>query len=158
MTERKPPPWVTLTADEALAEVGETLYRYLNEAPVGVSRRVAAIVADVDDAAAAALRADGVGLSDDDRLLEVATRIVHDVAARDPRLVDVADRLTEVGVARSSGEEEYVERCPACGEPIDYCQGHGEIGDPGGCAILAAHDDGDHSGCHPIGCDDADAS
>ena len=26
--------------------------------------------------------------------------------------------------------------CPACGEPIDYCQGHGEIGDPEGYAIL----------------------
>lgn len=26
--------------------------------------------------------------------------------------------------------------CPACGDPIDYCQGHGEIGDPEGYAIL----------------------
>jgi hypothetical protein len=43
--------------------------------------------------------------------------------------------------------------CPACGDPIDYCQGHGEIGDPAGFAILAAHDDDDHSGCNPAGCD-----
>lgn len=27
-------------------------------------------------------------------------------------------------------------RCPACSEPIDYCQGHGPIGDPEGWAIL----------------------
>ncbi|QAU07324.1 hypothetical protein SEA_NOSILAM_83 [Gordonia phage NosilaM] len=45
-------------------------------------------------------------------------------------------------------------RCVACGEPIDYCQGHGEIGDPVGAAILDAHDDGDHNNCHPLGCDE----
>lgn len=50
--------------------------------------------------------------------------------------------------------DEYVSRCPACGEPIDYCQGHGEVGDPHGRAILDAHDAGDHSGCHPEGCDE----
>ena len=26
--------------------------------------------------------------------------------------------------------------CPVCLEPMDYCQGHGEIGDPEGFAIL----------------------
>ena len=46
----------------------------------------------------------------------------------------------------------YWERCPACASPIDYCQGHGEIGDPAGFAILEAHDAGDHYGCHPDGC------
>lgn len=56
-----------------------------------------------------------------------------------------------------SDSGEYVAHCPACGEPIDYCQGHGEIGDPVGAAILAAHDDGDHSRCHPAGCDDIPA-
>lgn len=45
--------------------------------------------------------------------------------------------------------------CPACGDPIDYCQGHGEIGDPIGAMILKQHDDGFHDGCHPAGCDDA---
>jgi hypothetical protein len=48
-------------------------------------------------------------------------------------------------------------RCPACGDPIDYCSGHGDIGDPDGAAILAAHDDDDHSRCHPNGCEDAPA-
>jgi len=43
--------------------------------------------------------------------------------------------------------------CPACGSPIDYCQGHGEIGDPAGRAILRDHDHGYHSHCHPDGCD-----
>jgi hypothetical protein len=47
-------------------------------------------------------------------------------------------------------------RCPACGDIIDYCQGHGEIGDPWGATILNQHDGGDHSGCHPDGCDVAD--
>ncbi|QZD98926.1 hypothetical protein SEA_TRACKER_83 [Gordonia phage Tracker] len=50
------------------------------------------------------------------------------------------------------------ERCVACGEPVDYCAGHGEIGDPVGRAILDAHDDGDHNNCHPLGCDDAPRS
>ncbi len=45
-------------------------------------------------------------------------------------------------------EFEIVSLCPACGSVIDYCQGHGEIGDPVGRAILDKHDDGDHSDCH----------
>lgn len=49
-------------------------------------------------------------------------------------------------------DEEYG-RCPACGSPIDYCQGHGPSGDPAGYAVLEAHDAGDHSGCDPEGCD-----
>ncbi|QAY17426.1 hypothetical protein SEA_IDYN_78 [Gordonia phage IDyn] len=47
------------------------------------------------------------------------------------------------------------DRCVVCGEVIDYCQGHGAIGDPAGNAVLNAHDDGDHTRCHPAGCDDA---
>lgn len=39
--------------------------------------------------------------------------------------------------------------CPACGDRIDYCQGHGVIGDPRGRAILDRHDSGDHEHCHP---------
>ncbi len=54
-------------------------------------------------------------------------------------------------------DDEYVSACPACGSPIDYCQGHGEIGDPVGAAVLAAHDDGGHAGCHPDGCEAAAA-
>lgn len=41
-------------------------------------------------------------------------------------------------------------RCPACGQPIDYCQGHGPIGDPWGYVILAAHDDDNHKACHEL--------
>lgn len=37
--------------------------------------------------------------------------------------------------------------CPVCCSTSDYCQGHGEIGDPDGFAILQAHDNDDHSGC-----------
>ena len=33
------------------------------------------------------------------------------------------------------------EGCPACGEPADYCQGHGEIGDPEGFAIVQEWED-----------------
>lgn len=40
------------------------------------------------------------------------------------------------------------EPCPACGEFADYCQGHGEIGDPDGHEILSNHDDGKHGDCH----------
>jgi hypothetical protein len=46
-------------------------------------------------------------------------------------------------------------RCPACGSPIDYCQGHGPIGDPHGAFILASHDLGEHEYCHPAGCEEA---
>ena len=40
------------------------------------------------------------------------------------------------------------EHCPACGAPIEWCQGHGELGDPDGFLILALHDNDDHSECH----------
>lgn len=39
--------------------------------------------------------------------------------------------------------------CPVCGDVIDYCQGHGEIGDPVGFAILINHSIGQHYRCHP---------
>lgn len=38
--------------------------------------------------------------------------------------------------------------CPACGQPVDQCQGHEEIGDPTGFLILWQHDEGDHGTCH----------
>lgn len=50
---------------------------------------------------------------------------------------------------------ESVSYCPACGDPIDYCQGHGQIGDPVGASILSAHDDGYHGRCNPAGCEDS---
>lgn len=50
--------------------------------------------------------------------------------------------------------DEYISsRCPACGSPMDYCQGHGEVGDPYGYQILQMHDAGDHSQCHPEECE-----
>ena len=53
------------------------------------------------------------------------------------------------------GDTEYLSRCVVCGEWIDFCQGHGEIGDPAGYAILKSHDSGDHSKCHPKECGEA---
>lgn len=47
----------------------------------------------------------------------------------------------------------YGSRCPACGALIDFCQGHGEIGDPAGYAILQKHDDDSHEDCNSRGCD-----
>lgn len=46
-----------------------------------------------------------------------------------------ADYLTEV-----EDMEAEPERCPVCGEFPDYCQGHGEIGDPEGYALLVKYD------------------
>jgi hypothetical protein len=48
-----------------------------------------------------------------------------------------------------NNDSEAIASCPACGTVIDYCQGHGEIGDPAGFRLLAAHDDGNHEACHP---------
>ena len=48
---------------------------------------------------------------------------------------------------------ELISLCPACGQPIDYCQGHGELGDRAGFAVLAAHDADIHDGCSFEGCD-----
>lgn len=55
------------------------------------------------------------------------------------------------------GEDDPMEHngdCPACGNPIDYCPGHGEIGDPEGFRILNQHDADDHRDCDPYGCDE----
>lgn len=41
--------------------------------------------------------------------------------------------------------------CPICGDPSDYCLGHGIEA----TAAILAHDDGDHSTCNPDWCDDA---
>lgn len=45
--------------------------------------------------------------------------------------------------------DEDLSNCPACGQAIDYCPGHGPIGDPAGWAILHAHDEGIHLDCAP---------
>lgn len=43
--------------------------------------------------------------------------------------------------------------CPACGQAIDHCLGHGMLGDPVGYHALTMHGDGDHTLCHPNGCE-----
>ncbi len=47
---------------------------------------------------------------------------------------------------------EIYERCPHCGDPIDYCPGHGMISDPLGRQVLVDHEQGEHGRCHPMGC------
>lgn len=42
--------------------------------------------------------------------------------------------------------------CPACGEAIDYCQGHGPMGDADGYLILHLHERGIHDRCAPRAC------
>ena len=65
----------------------------------------------------------------------------------------VADLTCEIDLddypSDEDDDEEYVSVCPACGEFIGYCLGHGDMGDPDGAAILDAHDDGIHDVCHP---------
>jgi len=56
---------------------------------------------------------------------------------------------------RIGSDEVYITRCPACGDVDDFCQGHGELGDPVGRQILDQHDEGDHTSCNPIGCEEA---
>jgi len=40
--------------------------------------------------------------------------------------------------------------CPYCEDPIDYCMGHGEIGDPAGYEALRLHYEGT-IGAVPLG-------
>lgn len=54
--------------------------------------------------------------------------------------------------------EEYTSHCPACGEMIDYCLGHGQWADPEGYKTLMYHDFGNHSRCRKEGCEFADGS
>jgi hypothetical protein len=65
-----------------------------------------------------------------------------------------ADLQADTVYGEPAAIEEFVGRCPACGDPIDYCQGHGEIGDPIGASILADHDAGNHDRCHEQGCEE----
>lgn len=52
---------------------------------------------------------------------------------------------------------EVVSYCVACGDVIDYCLGHGEIGDRAGWAILQQHYEHDiHDNCDPHGCDEGE--
>lgn len=70
-------------------------------------------------------------------------------AATDRAAANLAELFGD-GEADDDGE-----RCPVCGDPADYCQGHGETGDPRGWRKMIAHDHGDHTECHPAGCEAA---
>lgn len=60
-----------------------------------------------------------------------------------------------VFIGHDETDDTYVSRCPVCGEHIDYCQGHGEMGDPIGYEKMAEHDLGNHDWCHSNAtCDD----
>ena len=45
-------------------------------------------------------------------------------------------RLTSGTTATIARRDMVDSKSPACGDFIDYCQGHGEIGDPEGYAII----------------------
>ena len=69
----------------------------------------------------------------------------------DPDTVVIPDSVAGIENPSWNNEGDCVavdfERCPACGDVPDHCQGHGEIGDPDGHSILDHHDDGDHTFC-----------
>lgn len=75
--------------------------------------------------------------------LEMLDVLIH-------HLVDAAIDRHPAGRDTVSQDEP---RCPACGDYMDYCQGHGMTGDPDGFRILTLHDYEDHSECNPAGCD-----
>lgn len=66
-------------------------------------------------------------------------------------------RMSTTAVAERPNQllDYHVEHCPACGQPIDHCHGHGMIGDPAGYHALTMHNEGHHILCHPAGCDEA---
>lgn len=63
------------------------------------------------------------------------------------------DRHAEEEPSWDETDDEEPASCPACGEYIDFCMGHGPIGDPVGFDVLDRHDNDDHSRCHVNGCD-----
>jgi hypothetical protein len=84
-------------------------------------------------------------------LVEVMSGSIKETTGVEPDPNDFPEDYTELSDALYGYD---FARCPACGELMDYCQGHGEIGDPYGYAILQAHDNGDHSMCSENGCDE----
>jgi hypothetical protein len=58
------------------------------------------------------------------------------------------DAAKEEAVLYADKACEAGDRCPACGELIAFCTGHGEIGDPTGFAIIEKHDNDDHTDCY----------
>lgn len=77
--------------------------------------------------------------------------------SRRPTTADPTKGVHEVDWNNANATEVYdldgiVTYCPACGEATDFCQGHGEIGDPEGHRILTDHDSGRHPQCNPWAC------
>jgi hypothetical protein len=103
------------------------------------------------------------GLPDPDNAREVAAWLAFTPTEQSARAAAVAMDAAfsefdakHVPEAEDTGDD--IERCPVCGEPSDYCQGHGETGDPRGWRYMVAHDHGDHIQCHPAGCEAAGTS
>jgi len=71
----------------------------------------------------------------------------------DFRQQKIKDFRKELGITahNNNDDEFYVGNCPACGDPMDYCRGHG---DGVGSRILEWHDQDFHDECHENGCDD----
>ena len=86
-------------------------------------------------------------------MLDVLIRHINDVYQVDNTELSRRDMSYTADQEAAFGWdlEDYSDpMCPACGEPIDYCQGHGPLGDPIGWAVLEAHDDDDHRYCHEL--------
>ncbi len=62
----------------------------------------------------------------DEQAASIATNLEDVVGQMDGAFPDIDVELNDTEIERE--DEEYVARCPICREPIDYCQGHGEIG------------------------------
>ena len=61
-------------------------------------------------------------------------------------------------VIMPDSEVTVFDSCPACGDPFDYCTGHGVMGDPSGFEVIVRHyEQDDHTLCHPDGCNDSPA-
>lgn len=90
-----------------------------------------------------------------------AARIVADSLAileaeRTPTLDEpvTLDELDEISDELDAAHDWTASRCVVCGDPIDYCQGHGPMGDPDGYEILEAHESGHHERCDATACDE----
>lgn len=95
-----------------------------------------------------AYREDAMTLGPFENLDQAARIALHMISGR------LVWALVEEGKELADAEEEDgepVSVCPGCGLEFSYCQSHGDLGECIGtcCAILDAHDKGDHSRCHP---------
>jgi hypothetical protein len=87
------------------------------------------------------------------RVLTVTLSVDEDADVTDA-LTNIVEWVQDEGVNHVAqyaafADDDFAPPCPACGNPMDYCIGHGVSGDALGWSILNRHDAGDHSGCHP---------